>query len=104
MSWFSSLLGGAATSCRCDGPTARALVADGAQLVDVRTAAEFGSGHLQGALNIPVSELSRRLGEVPRDRDVVVYCRSGGRSAQAAVILQGAGLTAVHDLGPLTAW
>jgi rhodanese-related sulfurtransferase len=43
------------------------------------------------------------MGEVPRDRAVVVYCRSGGRSAAAAAMLRGAGL-AVLDVGPMDAW
>jgi rhodanese-related sulfurtransferase len=84
-------------------PEARRWVAEGALLLDVRTAEEFASGHVAGALNIPVHELGGRMGEVPRDRAVVVYCRSGGRSAAAAAMLRGAGL-AVLDVGPMDAW
>ncbi len=62
---------------------AKAKVASGATLLDVRTRDEFASGHVKGALNIPVQELGQRLSEVPRGA-VVVYCRSGGRSASAA--------------------
>lgn len=105
MSWLNSLLsGGAASSIRCDGPTARALVADGAQLIDVRSPMEFRQGHIAGALNIPVDQVSQRLGEVARDRTVVVYCRSGARSSQAARVLQGAGVSDVRDLGSIAAW
>ena len=56
----------------------------GATLLDVRTPAEFAEGHVRGALNISVQSLGGRLGDVPGER-VVVYCRSGGRSAAADV-------------------
>ena len=56
------------------------LVTAGATLLDVRTPEEFAEGHLEGAVLIPVAELSTRLSEIPRDRPVVAYCRSGARS------------------------
>lgn len=87
------------------GTDARTLVANGARLVDVRTTSEFASGHLEGAVNVPVQDLERRLAELePRDRPIVLYCRSGNRSARAARVLRDAGFTAVHDLGPMSAW
>lgn len=106
MSWLSKLFGGAPAgpSVRCDGPTARRLVSEGALLIDVRTGMEYRQGHLDGAINIPVDELNRRSDEVPRDRPVVLYCRSGARSSRAARMLLGEGITDVHDLGPMTAW
>ncbi|MGQ9887998.1 MAG: rhodanese-like domain-containing protein [Aggregatilineales bacterium] len=73
-------------------------------LLDVRTPEEFASGHLDGATNINVQELQSRLSEIPRDRPVVLYCRSGNRSAQAARMLQAAGFTSVYDLGGIIAW
>lgn len=83
----------------------RKLVAEGARLVDVRTPEEFASGHVEGAVNIPVQELDRRLGELaPKDRAVVLYCRSGARSARAAETLKAEGFTAVHDIGPMSRW
>lgn len=70
----------------------------GAQIVDVRTPAEFAGGHADGARNIPVEELQGKLDAVgPKDKAVVVYCRSGNRSARAAKILQAAGFTSVVD-------
>lgn len=82
----------------------RHLVAQGALLLDVRTHAEFREGHLPHALNLPVQELPARLHEVgPTSRPIVVYCRSGGRSAQAAQLLARAGYT-VKDIGPMHAW
>ena len=44
-------------------------------LVDVRPAEEFEAGHIEGARSIPIEELKRRLDELPRDREVVAYCR-----------------------------
>jgi len=104
MSFFSSFFGAGGGAARCSGTEARTLVADGAQLIDVRTPAEFAAGHVDGALNIPVSVLPVRLHELDRTRAVVVYCRSGGRSASAGGILFKAGFEAVHDLGPMSAW
>lgn len=82
-----------------------ALVERGALLLDVRTPDEFQQGHLPAAVNVPVQELETRLAELgPRTRDVVVYCRSGRRSGQAAELLKANGFTSVHDLGPMSAW
>lgn len=81
---------------------AKAKVAAGATLLDVRTRDEFASGHVKGAVNIPVQELGQRLREVPRGA-VVVYCRSGGRSASAASILSANGYD-VTDVGPMPNW
>lgn len=82
----------------------RQLVEQGALLLDVRTPAEFHEGHVPRATNIPVQDLPHRLAEVgPKTRPIVVYCRSGGRSASAAQILSAAGYQ-VRNIGPMTAW
>jgi phage shock protein E len=73
-------------------------------LIDVRTPEEFASGHIEGAINIPVETLSQRLNEVPKDSALVVYCRTGNRSATAAQILVTAGYGPVYDLGGIQAW
>jgi rhodanese-related sulfurtransferase len=87
------------------GSQARQLVASGARLVDVRTPAEFAAGHIEGAINVPVDQLGARLGELgERDGALVVYCRSGNRSATATRQLRQAGFTQVHDLGAMTSW
>ncbi len=80
-----------------------ALVAAGGTLLDVRTQAEFDARHLDGALLIPVDELGSRIAEVPTGQPVVVYCRSGARSARAATMLREAGYE-VHDLGSIDNW
>jgi rhodanese-related sulfurtransferase len=84
---------------------ARRLVAEGAILLDVRTAGEFNDGHLQAARNIPVQELSSRLGELGDKRaPIVVYCASGMRSSSATALLRGAGFEQVFDLGARSRW
>ena len=55
-------------------------------LVDVRTPHEFSEGHIPGALNIPVDEFARRQGELPRDRQIAVYCQVGQRGYLATRI------------------
>jgi rhodanese-related sulfurtransferase len=73
-------------------------------LLDVRTLEEFASGRIDGATNISVETLPNRLNEVPRDVPIVVYCRSGNRSAVAVQILADAGYTHVYDLGGIIRW
>ncbi|MBI4816902.1 MAG: rhodanese-like domain-containing protein [Deltaproteobacteria bacterium] len=81
------------------------MVSNGALLLDVRTPGEFGNGHIQGAVNIPVDQLQARLAELgAKDKSIVVYCQSGGRSAAAKSLLDRAGFTTVYDLGPMSAW
>jgi sulfur dioxygenase len=88
-------------------PQALEDVASGVQIVDVREPAEFtGSlGHIRCATLIPLAELQARLPELDRARPVVTVCRSGTRSAQAAVLLGKAGLTQVANLaGGMLRW
>lgn len=73
-------------------------------LIDVRTSGEYGTGYIPGAINIPVEELANRLDEVPKDVPVVLYCRSGNRSADASEILLENGFTDVYDLGGIQDW
>jgi phage shock protein E len=105
------LVGVAAFLLASGGPTvtgeeARALVKEGAVLLDVRTPAEFAAGHVEGAINVPVGELEDKLDAVPakKDQPIVVYCQSGRRSAAAKKVLQTAGFTRVADLGGMSNW
>lgn len=73
-----------------------------ATFVDVRTPQEYAERHCPGALNIPLDVLEGRLSELgPKDAPIVLYCRSGARSAVAAALLKRAGFTQVKDVGPL---
>ncbi|MDD5435508.1 MAG: rhodanese-like domain-containing protein, partial [Nitrospira sp.] len=64
----------------------------------------FKEGHIEGAVNIPVSELESRLGELSRDKSIIVYCRSGSRSRSAADILVKNGFTQVYNMGGIVDW
>lgn len=72
-------------------------------VIDVRTADEYNSGHIQGSTNVPLGELVKRISEVVPDKHapVAVHCRSGRRSATAKVLLNEQGYTEVKDLGSL---
>jgi phage shock protein E len=73
-------------------------------LLDVRTPEEYADGHIAGSINIPLAELPNQLSQVPQNVMVVVYCRSGNRSAQAVALLKDAGYTQVLDMGGIVEW
>lgn len=73
--------------------------------LDVRTPEEYASGHIRGAKLVPLQELEKRVAEVPRDRQVYVYCHSGRRSAKAASLLAAKGYTNIENVsGGMVAW
>ncbi|WAH36440.1 rhodanese-like domain-containing protein [Alicyclobacillus dauci] len=77
----------------------------GIQFIDVREPGEFRSGHVQGFKNISLSQIHKRLGEIPQDKPVVLMCRSGNRSMQAARILNKHGYTDVTNVvGGMMRW
>ena len=76
-------------------------------VLDVRTPEEFKAGHIPGAVNIPVDQLSSRLGElgIAKGDEVVVHCEKGGRAAKAEALLAQSGYTEVVDLtGHMSGW
>jgi len=75
-----------------------AAIARGDTVLDVRSAAEWAHGHVDGGLHVPIGYLPDRLSEIPTDRPIVVYCQTGGRSAIAASLLQRAGFKDVTNL------
>jgi rhodanese-related sulfurtransferase len=79
--------------------------ADHLFVLDVRTPEEFAAGHVPGAVNISHEQLATRLAEVPKDKDVVLYCRSGRRAGMAADVLRANGYTRLSHLdGDMQAW
>jgi hydroxyacylglutathione hydrolase len=107
MSFLSRLFGQSATHPLIQPAEYKTRFMDGKQphtLIDVRTAEEFRGGHIPGAINIAVHELNGKLAKVAKDKPVVVYCRSGNRSASAAQMLLNAGYADVLDLGGLFEW
>lgn len=78
-------------------------IASGALVVDVRTVAEFNSGHYPNARNIPVDEVSKRVDEFgDKNQTIIVYCASGGRSGSAKSFLESIGYKQVINAGGLS--
>ncbi len=78
---------------------AKALIQQGAQLIDVRTPSEFKQGSAPGAKNVPVCLLKAEMRRFDLKKPVIVYCRTGGRSAAAEQLLQRIGFQQVHNAG-----
>jgi len=76
----------------------------GAVVLDVREHHEFRSGHIAGALHIPLGELGRRLRDLDRDRPVIAVCRSGSRSRVAVKLLTREGYQVENLRGGMIAW
>ncbi len=94
----------AAKSGQISQEEAHKLVKDGALLMDVRTEQEFSSGHIQGAVNHPVSALEKSAQKLKKEQTVVVYRRSGARSSRAKRILEKMGFKRVENLGAMSNW
>ena len=100
----------AATLPDHDPALAHKLVAEGAVLLDVRSAEEFADKHLPGAVNIPVDALDGRLEEMKKltggdsQKPIVVYCASGNRAGRAKKVLGSAGFGQVTNLGSIADW
>lgn len=75
------------------------LVKKGATIVDVRTPGEFKTGHVKGAINIPLGNLPEQFKRINQDRPVITCCASGMRSGQAKSFLKSKGFAEVHNGG-----
>jgi hydroxyacylglutathione hydrolase len=94
-----------ATSPEIDVRTLQRRTQDsGALVLDVRRAVEHAEGRIAGTKNIAHTRLLARLGEVPRDRPILVHCQGGTRSAFATALLQRAGYDATNVAGGFGAW
>ncbi len=76
----------------------RELVENNNTIIDVREISEFERGHIKGAINIPLSELRKRIDEIPRDKPVYLHCRTGQRSYNATLALQNMGFHNVTNI------
>lgn len=83
---------------------AKALQSSGALLIDVRESHEYKSGHAAGARHISLSSLPNRLRDLPKERDILVICQSGARSANAANYLAGQGYKVTNISGGTANW
>lgn len=90
-----------------DAKSFQAAIGEGkALLVDVRTPAEYAGGHLEGSLNVDWTgaDHEAELAKLPKDKPLLLYCRSGGRSGQAMEYLRSKGYQVQHLGGGITAW
>lgn len=83
---------------------AKAAQDEGAMLIDVRESHEYRSGHAPGAKHISVQVIERRLGEIPKERQIIVVCQSGMRSQRAADILSRNGYKVLNVSGGMIGW
>ena len=84
-----------------EAEAALALAAEGAKLVDLRSAAEFAAANYEGSLNVPFDEFEGWLSEQSKDDTIIVYCASGLRSAKAMKVAERLGYTKVYNLGSI---
>ncbi len=90
-----------------DGEEMKAMLKnDEVQLVDVRTVKEFNENYIEGAHNIVFdNNFDQKISNLKKDKPIIVYCRSGGRSAKCAKILEEKGFSKIYDLkGGITQW
>jgi len=78
------------------------LMANGAIVLDVRSPAEFKDGHIKGALNFPLQNLTTQMNKLKKDQVIITCCRSGSRSGMANRLLKSNGFQHVHNGGPWT--
>ncbi len=76
----------------------RGLVESGAYIIDVREPSEYALSHINGAVNIPLSEIRQRLSEIPKDKPVYLHCRSSQRSYNACLMLQANGFNNIYNI------
>lgn len=95
MGLFSSLFGSGANAVDF-----KALVHNGAVIIDVRSVEEFKSGHIPQSQNIPLQILSQKIDSIKKlKKPVIAVCQSGGRSSMAVTALKSAGIEAVNGGG-----
>jgi phage shock protein E len=77
----------------------KTLVQGGAQIIDVRTPAEFSTGHIPNSINIPLALITKKITRIGKDRQIILCCASGMRSASARSTLISLGYLHVYDGG-----
>jgi rhodanese-related sulfurtransferase len=83
---------------------AKQIIESGAQVVDVRTDVEYEAGHIPAARHVPVADVQRESSGLAKDQPVILYCRSGNRSAPVADAFTASGWDAHSIEGGLIAW
>ncbi|BDQ11123.1 rhodanese-like domain-containing protein [Sediminibacterium sp. TEGAF015] len=77
----------------------KALINEGAFLVDVRTPGEFADGHVKGSVNIPLDNITKEIAKFKDKKNIIVFCRSGNRSGMAKSLLEQQGISNVVNGG-----
>jgi phage shock protein E len=98
-----AILGGCSKVSDEDLRAAHVAAQNGAMIIDVRTREEFNAGHVQNAVNLPVGVMQRYYGQIPKDKEIIVYCRTGSRSRAAADFLEKKGRK-VFDVATQNEW
>ena len=80
-------------------PKLKEMLSQGGQLIDVRSHFEFTSGALPGAVNIPLEQIHYHAENIDKETPILLYCRSGQRSAYAKQIMQVLGFTQLYNIG-----
>ncbi len=93
---------GKANYIKITGEEAEALINEGAEIVDVRTNSEYMEKHIKEATNLPLDQIETI--SLDKDQAIIVYCRSGSRSKEAANKLISMGYQKVYDLGSINNW
>ncbi len=104
MNIFKSLFSGSDRDLNAQDAKARIDSKSSIYILDVRQPDEFRGGHIAGAKLIPLSDLSNRMNELPKDKDILCVCRSGSRSSSAASQLARAGYNTLNLRGGMNAW
>ncbi|MDX2008038.1 MAG: rhodanese-like domain-containing protein [Meiothermus sp.] len=102
--WLRRLLGGGAGVSRLSPLEAQNKAKEGAIILDVRTLAERKEVKIAGSQSIPLDQLPQQWEKLPKGREIICQCRSGGRSAQAAQFLSDKGFKVYNLAGGLNAW
>ncbi|MCS7077706.1 MAG: rhodanese-like domain-containing protein [Bacteroidia bacterium] len=93
LKWIKKMLGLGPSTNYAD------LLSKGAKIIDVRTSSEFRNGHIEGSINIPLQELSKKADKFSRDVPIITCCASGIRSASAKRVLKSMGFREVYNGG-----
>ncbi|MBI3166690.1 MAG: rhodanese-like domain-containing protein [Anaerolineales bacterium] len=104
MGFLSGLFGPAVPSITAEELNEKLKFGKHPLVLDVRQPDEFRSGHIAGAKLIPLNELQRKMGELPKGREIVCICASGNRSTSAAKMLAKEGFNALNVSGGMLAW
>ena len=104
MSFLSNLFGPPVPSIEATAVPAKLNEKPKPLVLDVREPPEYAAGHIASSTLIPLQQLAGRMGELPKDREIICVCASGSRSSSAARHLVGQGYTVLNLSGGMSRW